>query len=151
MLESHHPRNSYPPGTHDMSVVKSIGRDASFDSSICYIWWPASKAAECIDGTTGLLSSVNTGDSKSGEANDCQSTSECSTYKMTHAILEVARRCGRIGQNVFADETTIDLTLSQLRELKRRVSPKYELAKSALFRHGTFDQWSVRQCRACES
>ena len=131
-----------------MSGVKSIGRDASFDSSMCYIWWPASNAAECIDGTTGLLSSGNNGDSKSGEASDCQSTSECSTYKMTHVVLKVARRRGT-SQNVLPDETK-DLTLPQLRELKRRLSPKYELAKSALFRHKTFDQWSLRQCQACE-
>mmetsp|Transcript_31758 Transcript_31758/g.71193 ORF Transcript_31758/g.71193 Transcript_31758/m.71193 type:complete len:139 (+) Transcript_31758:29-445(+) len=92
LLGSSHPLHSYPPGTHDMSGVKSIGRDASFDSSMCYIWWPDSNAAECIDGTTGFLSSGNIGDSKSCEASDCQSTSECSTYKMTHVVAFSASR-----------------------------------------------------------
>ena len=114
-------------GTHDMSDVTTLGRDASFDSNLCFVWWPNKVLAECLDGSTGLK--ITTAEH-----------SDCSSYSLTKLNMEILYTSGVIKSQVNAP-----LSLSDLQKLKS-ISIQYESAKSDLLRHRVFKQWSCREC-----
>eukprot|EP00984_Skeletonema_dohrnii_P010951 scaffold4319_cov133-Skeletonema_dohrnii-CCMP3373.AAC.5 len=129
-------------GTHQMEGLKMIGEDASFDSNLCWVWWPGkgSNDADCIDGKTGLIAT-----SCNGETVQNASYSDVSTYALLKINLEILRMCGAPEAASLTDEK---LSLSELRMLKRRLSAQYESAKDTfLLRHRVFRDWCCREAR----
>ena len=127
-------------GTHLMEGVKVVGEDASFDSTLCWVWWPGkgSDKAECIDGKTGLVTNCCSGET-------VQKASSVSTYSLLKINLEILHLCG---VPVAASLTDENLSLSELRTLKRQISAQYETAKDQfLLRHRVFRDWSCRETR----
>ena len=120
-------------GTHDMGGVKLIGEDASFDSTLCWAWWPSKGGnADCIDGKTGLVT-------------NCSNEETINTYSLLQLDLEILSLCGVPATPSLTDEK---LSLSELRMLKRRLSSQYESAKdNLLLRHRVFRDWSCRDNR----
>jgi len=130
-------------GTHDMTGIKHFGQDATFDSNLCWVWWPGKTcnfgyAADCLD--TGLT--INYYQTIEGSDLNNPDTSlsipptfsECSTYAMFQIVTEFFHvGCIRSG-----------LSLSDLRRWKRTLSVEYESAKDELFRHRVFTQWCRR-------
>ena len=114
-----------------MSDVTTLGRDATFDSNLCFIWWPDKVlAAECLDGSTGLK--ITTAEH-----------SDCSSYSLTKLNMEILHAGGVIKQDQLKISTK--LSLSDLQKLKS-ISLQYESAKADLLRHRVFKQWSCREC-----
>ena len=114
-----------------MTDVTTLGRDATFDSNICFILWPdKGLAAECLDGSTGLK--ITTAEH-----------SDCSTYSLSKLNMEILYTAGVIKQDQL--EIPSKLSLSDLQKLKS-ISIQYESAKADLLRHRVFKQWSCREC-----
>mmetsp|Transcript_39622 Transcript_39622/g.83302 ORF Transcript_39622/g.83302 Transcript_39622/m.83302 type:complete len:582 (+) Transcript_39622:94-1839(+) len=135
-------------GTHDMAGVKSIGQDATFDSNVCWVWWPEKAhdfdyAADCLDGRTGLK--IKYHDDGVVHEDDATSTafSECSTFAMFELTIDILQRSGVPGLSAWKSQSK--LSLSDIREIKQKISSQYESVKSDLFRHRVFDQWSRRE------
>ena len=135
-----------------MTGVTSVGQDAMFGSNLCWVWWPEKAsnlcyAADCLDGKTGLRinyqESVDTCDSQ--EAIATPAFSACSTFAMVLLNMEILQNIGV--PNMVPGKDQSKLSISELRQLKHKVSAQYESAKADLFRHRVFDQWS---CRVCE-
>jgi hypothetical protein len=129
-------------GTHQMEGIKRIGEDASFDSTLCWVWWPGkgSNDADCIDGRTGLVTT-----SCGGETVQKTLYSDVSTYALLKINLEILRLCGVPAAVSLTDEK---LSLPALRMLKRRLSASYESAKDTfLLRHRVFRDWCCRESR----
>jgi len=129
-------------GTHQMEGIKMIGEDASFDSTLCWVWWSGkgSTDADCIDGKTGLVTARCDGDTVQ------KTYSDVSTYALLKINLEILRLCGVSAAVSLKDEK---LSLSALRLLKRRLSASYEAAKDTfLLRHRVFRDWCCRESRA---
>ena len=116
-----------------MSDVTTLGRDATFDSNICFIWWPdKGLAAECLDGSTGLKTSL--------DDTTTAAHSDCSTYSLTKLNIEILYTAG-----VIKSLQSSPLSLSDLQKLKS-ISSQYESAKADLLRHRVFKQWGCREC-----
>lgn len=136
-----------------MAGVKDVGRDASFDSNLCWVWWPgkASKsgyAADCLDGKTGLIFDARDGADgplDNGRATTPAAFSACSTLSLFRLSMEILRRSGAAEGSDPEDPS--ELSLPDLRRAKRRFSPQYESAKADLFRHRVFAEWSRRDPR----
>jgi hypothetical protein len=129
--------------THQMEGVKTIGEDASFDSTSCWVYWPGkgSDNADCIDGKTGLVISVN------GEKVQNSSCSEVSTYSLLKINLDILR-LSQAAVPAAASLTDEKISLSELRMLKRQLSAQYESAKDTLLlRHRVFRYWCRRESR----
>jgi hypothetical protein len=139
-----------------MSGVTSLGRDATFDSNLCWVWWPGKGpngfgyAADCLE--TGLVIDYNRrggdGDDASGRDGDCATTiSESSTLALIRIHGEILRHGGGVPIDDWGTLTgSSGLSLSDVRRLKRRVSPRHESAKDEFLRHRVFDQWNRRGC-----
>ena len=131
-----------------MAGVTAVGRDATFDDSLCWVWWPdklseLGYAAECVDGKTGLK--INYPDSLHETDAAAPGISECCTFSLFGLNMEILRRSGAC--NIPAGRGDLKLSLSDIRRLKCRVSSQHELAKSDFFRHRVFGQWSRRDCQ----
>lgn len=132
-------------GTHDMTGIKHVGKDATFDSNFCWAWWPGKVcsfgyAADCLE--SGLRinyhhSVVGTDTKNRNLSLSIPPTfSECSTYAMFKIVIQIIH--GR---------ATVEPKLSSLNDIlrwKRNLSPGYESAKDELFRHRVFTQWCRR-------
>lgn len=118
-----------------MSDVTTLGRDATFDSNLCFIWWPDKELAECLDGSTGLKTGL--------DGTTTAEHSDCSTYSLTKLNIEILCTAGVIKQDQMKIPTK--LSLSDLQKLKS-ISLQYESAKADLLRHRVFKQWSCREC-----
>ena len=118
-----------------MSDVTTLGRDATFDSNLCFSWWPDKVLAECLDGSTGLKTDLD------GTAT--AEHSDCSTYSLTELNMEILHTSGVIKQDQL--KMLSKLNLSDLQKLKS-ISLQYESAKADLLRHRVFKQWSCREC-----
>lgn len=128
-------------GTHQMEGLKTIGEDASFDSNLCWVWWPGkgSNDADCIDGKTGLVGT------SSGDTAQNVSYSDVSTYALLKISMEILHLCGASATASLKDDK---LSLSDLRMLKRRLSAQYESAKDTLnIRHRVFRDWCCRESK----
>ncbi len=134
-------------GTHDMTGIKHVGKDATFDSNLCWVWWPGKVcsfgyAADCLE--SGLR--INYHHSVVGSDVDNRDLSlsipppfsECSTYAMFLIVMEIIH--GR-----FTVEPKL-LSLNDILKWKRNLSLEYESAKDELFRHRVFTQWCRRGC-----
>ena len=129
-------------GTHQMEGIKAIGEDASFDSTLCWVWWSgkSSNSADCIDGKTGFIVPNCDGDSA-----DKTAYSEVCTYALLKINFEIFRLLGHPIETSFVDEK---LSLSALRSIKRKLSTQYESAKDGfLLRHRVFRGWCCRERR----
>jgi len=113
-----------------MSDVTTLGRDATFDSNLCFVWWPDKEFAECLDGNTGLK--ITTAEH-----------SDCSSYSLTKLNMEILCTAGIIEQDQL--KIPSKLSLSDVQKLKS-ISSQYESAKADLLRHRVFKQWSCREC-----
>ena len=113
-----------------MSDVTTLGRDATFDSNLCFVWWPDKVLAECLDGSTGLKITTS-------------EHSDCSTYSLTKLNMEILYTAGVIKQDQLKIQSK--LSLSDLQKLKS-ISLQYKSAKADLLRHRVFKQWSCREC-----
>ena len=135
-------------GTHDMAGIRHVGQDATFDSNLCWVWWPGKTsnfgyAADCLE--SGLK--INYHHSNVGsnmEHRDVSSSipstfSECSTYAMFHSIMAISHGSSTV-------ETKMSLSLKDILQRKRNLSFDYESAKDELFRHRVFFQWCRRGC-----
>ena len=133
-------------GTHPMEGNKMIGGDASFDSTLCWVWWPGkggSSKADCIDGKTGLVTSYCDGET----AQNTTSYSDVSTCALLKINFEILHLCGVVVP-VSASLTDEKLSLSELRMMKRRLSAQYESAKDTFFlRNRVFRDWCCRESR----
>lgn len=131
-------------GTHKMEGIKTVGEDASFESNSCWVWWPGkgSNDAECIDGKTGQLVST----SCSGDTVQNASYSDVSTYSLLQINTEILRLCGAL-TSPEVPQMDEELTLPELRRLKRRLSAQYESAKDTFLRHRVFRDWCFRESR----
>ena len=133
-----------------MSGVKPIGQDATFESNLCWAWWPGKPleswyAAECLDGKTGLKIKYHC--SEETVRQDAESdVSDCSTVALLQLHLGILKHRGAPDQLKWKNDLP-RLTLSDVRQLKREVSPEYESAKTDLMRHRVFAGWTCRGCR----
>ena len=140
-------------GTHDMGGIQAVGQDATFDSNICWVWWPDKTSefgyeADCLDGKAGCRINYHkagtTDFNKLEDASVLPPFSACSTYAMFELNKEILHLCG--STTSLESDSQCLLTLSHVRQMKRDVSPEYESAKAELFRHRVFGQWSCREC-----
>ena len=90
-----------------MSDVTTLGRDATFDSNLCFIWWPDKVLAECLDGSTGLKTGV--------EGKVSTGHSDCSTYSLTKLNVEILDTAGVTKSQPTASS---NLSLSDMQKLK---------------------------------
>jgi hypothetical protein len=144
-----------------MSGVTSLGREATFESNLCWVWWPGKNpngfgyAADCLE--TGLVIDYNRrvggdgeDDATGRDYDDVTTTiSESSTLALIRIHGEILRRCG--GGIVPSDDSgtptgSSGWSLSDVRRWKRRISPRHESAKDEFLRHRVFDQWNRRGC-----
>ncbi len=126
-----------------MSGEKTVGQDVRFLSNLCWIWCPDNDEdekfnAECLDGDTGFIHAYNNA-STTEETNSMYSSAS-----FTKTFLDV------FGKRWFIDDVNIDevfpQSLDQFRNLKIKVSPKYEAKKDALLNSNkVFSQWNRRQ------
>ncbi|KAL7544645.1 hypothetical protein ACHAWF_008020 [Thalassiosira exigua] len=135
-------------GTHDMTGVRSVGRDARFDSNLCWVWWPDKYpdfgyAADCLDGKTGLKMRYDNGSGNVGQCINQDESSTCSTFGLLSLSLEVLK-LGGVNKTMLPESL---VTLADIRKFKRTISPEYESVKDEFFRHRVFHQWSCRDCR----
>lgn len=134
-----------------MTGVKSLGQDAIFNSNLCWVWWPDKApdfgySADCLDGKTGLkINYQDSTDIIDSQVATSPSFSECSTFALFRLNMEILQSSGVSNMATWKSESKS--TLSDMRELKRRISAQYELAKADFFRHRVFGQWSCRDCR----
>ena len=146
-----------------MEGVKTIGQDASFDSNLCWVWWPGKaaecggdNAADCIDGKVGFVTTYGDSgieDNAGIEEQETKATpmsaaiiSQISTLSLMNLNMEILAKCS---SNILEENDVppaASLTLVGMRLLKRRVSLQYEHAKDDLFRHRVFREWSCRDC-----
>lgn len=150
-------------GTLDMSNSKAVGQDVRFLSKLCWAWWSERsiiesntdkmESAECIDGEEGLLFSYNQMENLAQvpwEENKMNKYSLISTYALSNSFLELVNE--EIPKNdvegnktKMSESSTLKLALPELRDLKRRLSLKYESAKDCLVhKHKVFYQWNRR-------
>jgi hypothetical protein len=153
-----------------MSGVTREGQDARFTSNLCWIWYPESRntknnhefnttnfaTAECIDGETGYVHNFSSEKKRSFESSSrCElpPVSECSTMGLLRAHAEIMTSMS-ISSSDGSTATKFDnvmmgtksqMSLTELRALKREVATKYEIAKEEFFTHRTFRQWKRRE------
>lgn len=136
-----------------MGGIKAVGQDATFDSNICWVWWPDKPSefgyeADCLDGKAGCRINYHkagtTDFNKLEDASVLPPFSACSTYAMFELNKEILQLCG--STTSLESDSQTPLALSHVRQMKRDVSPEYESAKAELFRHRVFGQWSCREC-----
>ncbi|KAL7464162.1 hypothetical protein ACHAXS_004499 [Conticribra weissflogii] len=132
-----------------MEGIKSIGQDANFESTYCWVWWPGKSSnlkysADCIDGKTGFVIRYEdfVDELVDGKQQSIQFT-EISTSSLYKLTMEIIQYCGITHEKI---ETKCK-TLADMRSLKQEISRQYENAKEDLFRHRVFRQWSCRFCR----
>ena len=140
-----------PLGTHDMTNITSLGQDAKFDSNLCWVWWPEKRSeADCLDGKTGLkvnyLDSIGLASQNDGHGTTSSTYSDCSTFSLIQLNMKLLHTAGIAATSKVDSQTK--LRLSDIRQLKQKVSPQYESAKADFFRHRVFKQWSCRECRS---
>jgi len=135
-------------GVHKMEGIKSIGKDANFESTYCWVWWPGKNPkcgylADCVDGKTGFLIRYEDDIDDSADEKRLNQSTEICTLSLYQSTIEIIQNCGN------TDETTRRKcrTLADMRSLKEQISRQYEDAKCDLFRHRVFRQWSCRYCR----
>jgi hypothetical protein len=99
-------------------------------------------AADCLE--NGLVIDYNhwgDRDDAYGRDDDDATSSESSTISLVRSFhAEIIRRSD------IPNDNPATLSLSDLKQLKRLVSPHHESAKDEFFRHRVFDQWSRRGC-----
>jgi len=158
-------------GVLDMSGVTSEGQDARFTSNLCWIWYPERgnthnnheftttnfATAECINGETGYVHNFSNGKKRSFESSACcelPPISECSTLGLLRAHEQIMTSSGMSISSSDGTAKTHDggmvgrkrqMSLTELRALKREVATKYETAKEEFFTHRTFRQWKRRE------
>lgn len=121
-----------------MEGVKTVGQDASFDSSSsCWAWWqgknsPSEPIAECIDGKTGFA--INHEDTSADSK-----VSEISSQSCMSLILKILQK-----NDESVDQSLASSSLEEMVLLKCKLSPEYETAKKNLLRHRVFREWSCR-------
>ena len=132
-------------GTHDTSGVTVNGpRSDVLESNFCWVWWPGNSSngleysADCLK--NGLIVDYCRGDrADTYDRDDDDATISSSTISLVrNARAKIIQR----GDIPSDDSTTT--SLSDLKQLKRMVSPLHESAKDQSFRHRVFDQWSRR-------
>ena len=136
-------------GTHDMSNVTTLGQDATFDSNLCWIWWPGKKCtnglgytADCLK--DGLVINYNPEDEEVGSTMTI--ISESSTLGLLQIHSEIIRCGGRDmdGEIAWTMDSQSKLSLSDLQRWKRHISPHHAKAKDEFLRHRVFNKWSRR-------
>eukprot|EP00978_Attheya_sp_CCMP212_P022199 scaffold65949_cov51-Attheya_sp.AAC.2 len=159
-------------GVLDMSGVTSEGQDARFTSNLCWIWYPERRnthnnrefnttnfatTAECIDGETGYVHHFSNGKKRSFESSarcELPPISECSTIGLLRAHEQIITSSGASIRKNDGTAKKHDgemmgrkrqVSLTELRALKREVATKYESAKEEFFTHRTFRQWKRRE------
>ena len=127
----------------------SVGQDVRFHSSLSWAWWKTTgntvesftknkKQLECIDGSTGYLSS--TLDGREEEPMKASPSLLC-TWSLVRLFLKIH---SIIDED--ADAAKEYTTLSSLCELKKEVSPLHEETKDTLFKkHRVLRQWNRRR------
>ena len=106
-----------------MSDVTTLGRDATFDSNLCLVWWPDKEFAECLDGSNGIKTDL--------DSTTTAEHSDCSTYSLTKLNMEILYTAGVIKSQ---PKVSSKLSLSDVQKLKS-ISIQYESAKADLLRH----------------
>ena len=134
-----------------MTNIKSLGQDAKFDSTLCWVWWPEKRSeADCLDGKTGFklnyLDSIGLGSQNDGDGTTSSTSSDCSTFALIQLNMKLLHSAGLAATSMVDSQTK--LSLSGIHQLKQKVSPQYESAKADFFRHRVFKQWSCRDCRS---
>jgi hypothetical protein len=142
-------------GTHDMSNVTTIGQDATFDSNLCWTWWPGKKCtkdygytADCLE--DGLVIKYNEDDNE--EDNEVlgsiamTSISESSTLGLLQVYSEIIRCASRDmdGETAWTMDSQSKVSLSDLQRWKRHISPHHAKAKDEFLQHKVFHMWSRR-------
>jgi hypothetical protein len=143
-------------GTHDMSNVTTLGQDATFDTNLCWIWWPGKKCtkdygytADCLE--DGLVINYNQDNNEEEDDEVLGSTamtsiSESSTLGLLQIHSEIIR-CARRdmdGETAWMSESQSKVSLSDLQQWKRHISPHHAKAKDEFLRHKVFHMWSRR-------
>lgn len=136
-------------GTHDMSIVTTIGQDATFDSNFCWIWWPGKKctSADCL--VDGLVIKYNQDDFEKEDkvvVSTMTIISEASTLGLLQTYAEIIR-CGAhdiYGEIAWMMDSQSKVSLSDLRQWKQHYSQHHAKAKDEFLRHRVFNKWSRR-------
>jgi hypothetical protein len=157
-------------GVLAMEGVKGVGEDVRFHSDLAWVWCPAMRDAECINGVTGFAHDAhhvhshdcaldNTANQKKiFEGNTLSQVSTTSFVRQYYDLHRLGPPCAVISP---ALESTVDktklrtkpfteYTLLNLRDLKRQCSPVYEKAKDELLsNHRVLRGWVRREnfCR----
>jgi len=138
-------------GTHDMSNVTTLGQDATFDSNLCWNWWPGK---ECINGLgytadcleDGLVIKYNQDEEDDKVGSTMTIISESSTLSLLQIYFEIIRCGGRDmdGETAWMMDSQSKVSLSDLRRWKTHYSPQHAKAKDEFLRHKVFNMWSRR-------
>ena len=128
-----------------MSGVTTTGREATFESNLCWVWWPGKSengleySADCLE--NGLVIDYN----RRGDRDETYDRDDDDATISESSTISLVRMHARIIQRGdIPSDDSMTMGLSDLKQLKRMVSPHHELAKDELFRHRVFDQWSRR-------
>jgi hypothetical protein len=133
------------------------GQDVRFLSPLCFAWWQGRESAEIIHGTTGYLVEESTArDLMASRAEEVPSatmtaedkeisarhqTSMINTTSLTKLFLELHD----LNDTLYKDKLEVPMTLQQLKQIKRQVSPEHERIKLRLLRdHPVMSHWNRR-------